>query len=66
MCVYGSHLLDNDTLDKAGVLELAANFAVELDELKVDVPRLKIGDAEHSVHGHFCKLTMASVHTAHA
>lgn len=40
----GEVLVDNDTLDQDGILEGTTDLAVDLDQLKVDVLALQVGD----------------------
>lgn len=42
----GHVLVDDDSLDEGSVFERTSDFAVDLDELKVDIAALEIGNGE--------------------
>lgn len=54
----GEILVDDDALDEDGVLERAADLAVDLDQLKVDVLALEIRNGQHGVDGNVGKLVV--------
>lgn len=54
----GEVLVDDDTVYKAGVLKSTSDLAVDLDELKVDVTALQVGNGENRVDGNVGKLVV--------
>lgn len=52
----GEVLVDDDTVDELSVLEGTSDLSVDLDELKVDVLTLEVGDREDSVDGNLGEL----------
>lgn len=54
----GEILVDDDALDEEGVLERAADLAVDLDELKVDVLALEVSNRQNSIDGDLGELVV--------
>jgi hypothetical protein len=54
-------LVDNDALHQHAVLHTAAHLSLYLDQLKIDVPRLQVGNGHDGVHGNLCHLFVALV-----
>ena len=54
-------LVDDDTLDKHGVLHPAPNLGLHLDELKVDILAVNVGHGEHGIHGNLRHLAVTLV-----
>ena len=57
-------LVQQHALDEHRVLEPPTDLPVHLNQLKVHILLLHVGDLKHRVHGDLRKLPMASVHTA--
>ena len=55
-------LVDDDALDEHGVLHPAAHFALDLDQLKVDVLSLDVGNREDGVDCDFGHHSVTLVH----
>ena len=43
----GKVLVDKDTVNELGVLDRAADLALHLDEVEVDIAALEIGDGQN-------------------
>eukprot|EP00962_Isochrysis_galbana_P018199 scaffold5240_cov116-Isochrysis_galbana.AAC.7 len=54
-------LVDHDAAHQLGVLERAADLAVHLDQIQVDVFPLKIGHGHHRVHRDLAHLAVGAV-----
>jgi len=53
-------LVDNDTVDNVRVLEGTTDLAVDLDELKVDVAALEVGNGKDGIDGNVGKLVVGN------
>lgn len=62
----GEVFVDDDTLNKEGVLERASNLAIDLDKLEVDIPPLKIGHGHDCINSNLGELIMCLGHNLRA
>jgi hypothetical protein len=53
-------LVDNNTLDEGCIVKRSSDFTINLDELKVDVFTVKVGNGENSVNGDIGKFVVSN------
>lgn len=56
-------LVDDDTLDEGSILERASDFAVDLDEFKVNIAALEVCNREDCINGDGGKLVVSDRNT---
>ena len=54
----GHVFIYEDTFDELGVGKGAADFAINFDEVKEDVPAGEVGDGKDSIDGNLCEMFM--------
>ena len=52
----GEVLVDNNSLDKEGILESSSDLSINLDQLEIDISPVDICDRENGVYRNLGKL----------